>query len=74
MEIGTALPRDLRGMLMPSRGAGVTSSVRADGPTAEEEAAWSRDETTAAWKEELEDGAAQAYKVWILEFMLERDD
>ncbi|KAL7386007.1 hypothetical protein ABVT39_002742 [Epinephelus coioides] len=41
---------------MPSRGAGVTSSVRDNDPAAEEEAAWSRDVNTAAWKEELEDG------------------
>ncbi len=69
MEIGTALPRVLRGIVMPSRGAGVTSLA-----CVEEEAAGSRDVNTAVWKAELEDGAAAASKVWILEFMLERDD
>lgn len=74
MEIGTALPRDLRGIVMPSRSAGVTSSVRDDGPAGEEEAAWSRDVNTAAWEEELDGGAARASKVWILAFMFERED
>ena len=54
----------------------MTSLTRVDDPAVQEDAAAaaSRDVNTAAWREELEDEAAAASKVWIHEFMQERDD